>query len=232
MRTPSRPTRGAPTRLSSSRGARTDATLKYGIKNAVAVEGTEVPDAVAALTAGERSRRSSTATAAANSSCGNSRRSATLITSRSRPRQVGRGPLTQCGDVAHYGTKSVETVASAPSLDSIREEMSRQGSRPLPTAVPWRPRHRMTPLTTSHRPAHRQGRRRSRQPMGRRASWTTQTQPLWRMPRPTRRRLRRRRPCFGLPKNRSRYSDPQRNRQAGRRGCDAVEKVTTPSSHC
>ncbi len=99
--------------------------LKYGIKNAVAVEGTDVPDAIADLTAG---------------------RTVTSFLDGDRGGDLILKELAQVGDVDYVAVtptgKSVEdlsrsevmsalrdkvpyeTVASAKSLDSIREEMS------------------------------------------------------------------------------------------------------------
>ncbi|MFU1780436.1 DNA primase DnaG [Haloarcula japonica] len=102
--------------------------LKYGIKNAVAVEGTDVPDAIADLTAG---------------------RTVTSFLDGDRGGDLILKELAQVGDVDYVAVtpsgKSVEdlsrsevmsalrdkvpyeTVASAKSLDSIREEMSHAG---------------------------------------------------------------------------------------------------------
>ncbi|WP_058994660.1 DNA primase DnaG [Haloarcula sp. CBA1127] len=102
--------------------------LKYGIKNAVAVEGTDVPDAIADLTAG---------------------RTVTSFLDGDRGGDLILKELAQVGDVDYVAVtpsdKSVEdlsrsevmsalrdkvpyeTVASAKSLDSIREEMSQAG---------------------------------------------------------------------------------------------------------
>ncbi|MDT3436282.1 DNA primase DnaG [Haloarcula sp. 1CSR25-25] len=102
--------------------------LKYGIKNAVAVEGTDVPDAIADLTAG---------------------RTVTSFLDGDRGGDLILKELAQVGDVDYVAVtpsgKSVEdlsrsevmsalrdkvpyeTVASAKSLDSIREEMGRPG---------------------------------------------------------------------------------------------------------
>jgi len=102
--------------------------LKYGIKNAVAVEGTDVPDAIADLTAG---------------------RTVTSFLDGDRGGDLILKELAQVGDVDYVAVtptgKSVEdlsrsevmsalrdkvpyeTVASAKSLDSIREEMSHPG---------------------------------------------------------------------------------------------------------
>ena len=102
--------------------------LKYGIKNAVAVEGTDVPDAIADLTAG---------------------RTVTSFLDGDRGGDLILKELAQVGDVDYVAVtptgKSVEdlsrsevmsalrdkvpyeTVASAKSLDSIREEMSQTG---------------------------------------------------------------------------------------------------------
>ena len=102
--------------------------LKYGIKNAVAVEGTDVPDAIADLTAG---------------------RTVTSFLDGDRGGDLILKELAQVGDVDYVAVtpsgKSVEdlsrsevmsalrdkvpyeTVASAQSLDSIREEMSHAG---------------------------------------------------------------------------------------------------------
>ncbi|MDS0220787.1 DNA primase DnaG [Haloarcula sp. S1AR25-5A] len=102
--------------------------LKYGIKNAVAVEGTDVPDAIADLTAG---------------------RTVTSFLDGDRGGDLILKELAQVGDVDYVavtpGGKSVEdlsrsevmsalrdkvpyeTVASAKSLDSIREEMTHSG---------------------------------------------------------------------------------------------------------
>jgi len=102
--------------------------LKYGIKNAVAVEGTDVPDAIADLTAG---------------------RTVTSFLDGDRGGDLILKELAQVGDVDYVAVtpsgKSVEdlsrsevmsalrdkvpyeTVASAKSLDSIREEMTRAG---------------------------------------------------------------------------------------------------------
>ncbi|MGB9952652.1 DNA primase DnaG [Haloarcula marismortui] len=102
--------------------------LKYGIKNAVAVEGTDVPDAIADLTAG---------------------RTVTSFLDGDRGGDLILKELAQVGDVDYVAVtptgKSVEdlsrsevmaalrdkvpyeTVASAQSLDTIREEMSQTG---------------------------------------------------------------------------------------------------------
>jgi DNA primase len=102
--------------------------LKYGIKNAVAVEGTDVPDAIADLTAG---------------------RTVTSFLDGDRGGDLILKELAQVGDVDYVavtpGGKSVEdlsrsevmsalrdkvpyeTVANAKSLDNIREEMSHAG---------------------------------------------------------------------------------------------------------
>ncbi|MEF8973510.1 MAG: DNA primase DnaG [Haloarcula sp.] len=102
--------------------------LKYGIKNAVAVEGTDVPDAIADLTAG---------------------RTVTSFLDGDRGGDLILKELAQVGDVDYVAVtpsgKSVEdlsrsevmsalrdkvpyeTVASATSLDSIRDEMGRPG---------------------------------------------------------------------------------------------------------
>jgi len=102
--------------------------LKYGIKNAVAVEGTDVPDAIADLTAG---------------------RTVTSFLDGDRGGDLILKELAQVGDVDYVAVtpsgKSVEdlsrsevmsalrdkvpyeTVASAKSLDSIREEMAHTG---------------------------------------------------------------------------------------------------------
>ncbi|EMA06713.1 DNA primase [Haloarcula vallismortis] len=102
--------------------------LKYGIKNAVAVEGTDVPDAIAELTAD---------------------RTVTSFLDGDRGGDLILKELAQVGDVDYVAVtppeKSVEdlsrsevmsalrdkvpyeTVASAKSLDSIREEMSHAG---------------------------------------------------------------------------------------------------------
>jgi len=99
--------------------------LKYGIKNAVAVEGTDVPDAIADLTAG---------------------RTVTSFLDGDRGGDLILKELAQVGDVDYVavtpGGKSVEdlsrsevmsalrdkvpyeTVANAKSLDNIREEMA------------------------------------------------------------------------------------------------------------
>jgi DNA primase len=102
--------------------------LKYGIKNAVAGEGTDVPDAIADLTAG---------------------RTVTSFLDGDRGGDLILKELAQVGDVDYVAVtpsgKSVEdlsrsevmsalldkvpsdTVASAKSLDSIREEMAHAG---------------------------------------------------------------------------------------------------------
>jgi DNA primase len=102
--------------------------LKYGIKNAVAVEGTDVPNAIADLTAG---------------------RTVTSFLDGDRGGDLILKELAQVGDVDYVAVtptgKSVEdlsrsevmsalrdkvpyeTVASAKSLDSIRKEMSQAG---------------------------------------------------------------------------------------------------------
>ena len=102
--------------------------LKYGIKNAVAVEGTDVPDAIADLTAG---------------------RTVTSFLDGDRGGDLILKELAQVGDVDYVAVTPTgtsvedlsrsevmsalrdkvpyETVASAKSLDSIREEMSQAG---------------------------------------------------------------------------------------------------------